>query len=116
MKLIKYEEDGFIKQSFIPHDMNVEDADKGIPNNPPDLLRLDWKEIAKELNNLLIERNLITLKDIAEHGSLQNTILSIIKPKIVELYKEHPGYVQSNKNGHSEESVLNKDVVITKEN
>jgi predicted nuclease with TOPRIM domain len=106
MKLIKYvdENDGKTKQSFITDDMSHYDVDKGIPYNPPDLSRIDWGLVEKELHNLLLERGLITLQDITEKG-LSNAILLVVQPKIQQLYKEHPtGFrrVVPQMNGHKE--------------
>lgn len=92
MRLVRYEdESGFLHQSLIREDMPLSDAHMGVPHDPPDLTRLDWQEIQKEINNLLIERNLITLKNISR-GALENTIKSVIIPKLIQLYKENPGY------------------------
>lgn len=96
MKLVQYKDErGYLYQSFVPENFPISEAEKGIPNNPPDLDRLDWDAIRRELNNLLVNRNLITLRDIDTSGGLSNAILSTILPKLVELYKEQPGYQKS---------------------
>lgn len=97
MRLVRYEtEDGWKYQSWIPEHLPVSEAEKGIPHNPPDPSRLDWGAIERELNNLLIDRDIITLKDVNDHsGVLSNTILSVIQPRLIELYKENPGYKKS---------------------
>ncbi len=97
MRLVRYEdEDGFAHQSFIKENMPLVDAHMGVPHDPPDITRLDWQAIQVEINNLLLERDLITLKDITnKRGMLENTIKSIIVPKLIQLYKENPGYKKS---------------------
>lgn len=97
MRAVRYEdEDGFMHQSFIKEDMPLSEAHMGIPHEPPDITRLDWQEIQKEINNLLLERDLITLKDVSnQRGALENTIKAIIIPKLIQLYKENPGYQKS---------------------
>ena len=97
MRLVRYEtDDGWKYQSWIPDNMPALEAEKGIPHNPPDVTRLDWNGIQREINNLLIDRELITLKDVDNHsGMLGNTILKTILPKLIELYKENSGYIKS---------------------
>lgn len=97
MRLVSYEtENGFKHQSLITQNMPLADAHMGVPYDPPDVTRLDWDEIQKELNNLLIERNLITLKDIAhQRGILENTIKSVLVSRLIQLYRENPGYQKS---------------------
>lgn len=97
MRLVRYEtEDGWKFQSWIPEHLPASEAEKGIPHNPPDTTRIDWSEVERELNNLLIDRDIITLKDVNDNsGVLGNTILSIIQPRLIELYKENPGYKKS---------------------
>lgn len=97
MRLVRYEtEDGWKFQSWIKDDMPVSEAEKGLPHNPPDISSLPWEDIKRELHNLLLDRDLITLKDVDDSpGMLGNTILKIIQPRLVALYKENPGYKKS---------------------
>ena len=69
MKLIKWtDERGWLRQSWIGDNESEDQAPEGIPANPPDLSQLDYEEIFKELNNLLVERGLITFlgREISE--------------------------------------------------
>ena len=69
--------------------MSRQEIDQGIPHNPPDLRVLDCSGISKEINNLLVRRQVITIRDINENNNLlSNTILKVILPKIIQLYKE----------------------------
>ena len=68
--------------------LTIGKGDVVMPNDPPDLSRMDWEEIRKEIHNKLIERNLITLKDIQNPRSgLNNAVLTTIIPRLVGLYK-----------------------------
>lgn len=100
MRLVRYEnEDGFLRQGFIKENMPASDADKGIEYNPPDLNRIDWDAVKREINNDLIKVDLITLKDVAKVNSpLSNIILSAIRPKLIQLYKEQSGYKKNHNN------------------
>lgn len=107
MRLIRYENvDGYLYQAWIPENSPASDAEKGVPYNPPDVNRLDWDAIKRELNNLLVKRDIITLKDVDVSGALSGTILSVIQPKLIELYKEQSGYKKSiNLNGHNVDQI-----------
>ena len=90
MKVIKYDSDGWLKQSIIKNNMSEKDAERGLPLNPPDIRELDWEEIKRELNNLMIERGLIALKDLNQRNGYQllvSAVQSVITKKIVQLYK-----------------------------
>ena len=81
--------------------MSLSDAQKGILLDPPDLTRLDWEEIVRDLHNLLVKRGLITIKDVNELQTLNNTILLVIAPRISELYRETTNNNEQN-NGNKE--------------
>ena len=102
MRLVQYEdEDGKLFQSWITENMSLSEAEKGLPHNPPDLSRLDCDAVWREINNLLIKQSIITLKDVGDNNNvLSNTILGAILPKLIELYKEQPGYTKASQNGH----------------
>jgi len=90
MKAVVYkDENGWLRRSLVLDTMSALEGQKGVPDNPPDIAELDWNEIAKELNNLLIERNLISVKDLRGQGinHLHNAVQVVVTKKIVELYK-----------------------------
>jgi hypothetical protein len=91
---------GFLRRYKIRDDMLDIEAEAGIPVNPPDVSTLDCEEIMRELNNLLVERNLITLNDVAaSQQTLNNTILAVLQPRIVNLYKQTVQPIIIGKNG-----------------
>ena len=93
MKIIKYDSDGWMMQSIIKNDMSEEDVNSGIPLNPPDIRSLDWEEIKRELNSLMVERGLITFDNLngGGHQLLVSAVQSVITKKIVQLYKDIGG-------------------------
>lgn len=82
-RIITTDENGY------KHAVLSEDGDTvGIPNDPPDVNKLDWEYVKKTLHNLLVDRNLTTLTDINKTNSgLANAVKVAIIPKIIELYK-----------------------------
>jgi hypothetical protein len=90
MRLVrKVDKDGWIRQAYV-RDRDPDSAfESGIPHEPPDLKQVDWDEVARELHNLLTERNLIAWLDVqAQQNGLQNAIISVMKRKLVALYRE----------------------------
>ena len=89
MKTVDYiDRDGYKRKRIVRDTVPTEEAYRGIPLEPPDLSQLDWEEIKRELHNRLMDRGLITMKDVRHLKTLQNAIGSIIQPKVVALYKQ----------------------------
>ena len=106
MKKIEYtDEEGFNHLSLIQNNMSLSDAQKGILLDPPDLTRLDWDEIVRDLHNLLVKRGLITIKDVNELQTLNNTILKVIAPRISELYRETTNNNNNGQNNGNKEKI-----------
>lgn len=60
----------------------------GIPVGPPDLRELDWDEFRRELNNILVDRGLLTWNNVVEQqNGLRGAILQAMSNKLSLLYK-----------------------------
>lgn len=89
MKEVDYiDQNGYKRKRVVRDSVPDKEAHRGIPLEPPDLSLIDWDEIQRELHNRLIDRGLITMKDVRHLKTLQNAITSIIQPKVVALYKQ----------------------------
>ena len=90
-KVIWTDEDGYKRVSLI-RDQDPDDlAPNGISQNPPDIKGLDWNYIWMQINNLLVDRGLLTFEDICKpHSGIENTIIVAIKPHLISAYKERP--------------------------
>jgi hypothetical protein len=56
--------------------------------SPPDLRGLDWAAIVRELHNLLVDRGLITWKDVqVSQNGINSALMTVLKNKIINLYK-----------------------------
>jgi len=92
MRLTIYEdENGWLRQSWVKDGMSSLDAHKGVPCNPPDLAEIDCVEMMKELNNLLVQRGLISLDDLQAGGYnlLRSAVQQIVTRRISNMYKEN---------------------------
>jgi len=89
MKTVSYiDNNGYNRVRTIRQSVPNKEAFRGIPSEPPDLSVIDWEEVRKELHNLLLARGLISLENVNHSKILQNSITSVLQPKIVALYLE----------------------------
>ena len=88
MRRVTYEVDGYKKVSMIRDTDSDDLAPKGIPVGPPDLDLVDWEEVKKHLNNLLVERGILTYRDIQMNTSAVSTcVRACLTSRIVNVYK-----------------------------
>ncbi len=62
-------------------------AEYGIPAGPPDIDRLDWNQIKREINNALVKHNLGTWMDVQRSTVGMSVVMNIIKRHMIMLYK-----------------------------
>jgi hypothetical protein len=89
LKLVKWiDKDGFNHLSLLRESDPDSLAPSGIVQSPPDLRGLDWVAIVRELHNLLVDRGLITWKDVqVSQNGVNTAIVAVLKNKIINLYK-----------------------------
>lgn len=89
MRLVRwYDEDGYLRQSYVRDQDPDSMGPGGMPHEPPDLGQLDWDEIVRELHNLLVERNLITWNDVqSQQNGVSSAIQTVLKRRMVALYR-----------------------------
>jgi hypothetical protein len=64
-------------------------ATQGIPVGPPDIRVLDWNEIVKETNNLLVDNGILSYEDLNRNNNGISQVINVtIRTKIMALYKE----------------------------
>ena len=80
---------GYKRVSLVKDDDPDEIAQtNGIPRNPPDLEKLDWEEIKREINNRFVDEGLLCWGDVQRsHLGVGPIILGVLKTRIVDLYK-----------------------------
>lgn len=87
MKRVIVDGDDGYKKAFWIKDTDTT-VQFGIPSMPPDLDRLDWDEIKREIYNELVERNIATWQDIQrEQSAVTGIVLSVVRNRIINLYK-----------------------------
>src|SRR5688572_30418711 len=77
---------GWLKAYWVKDD--AETIEYGIPDFIPDLNRLNWEEIKRELNDELTKEGFTTWQDVQQRQALfQGIILAVVRNKIINLYK-----------------------------
>jgi hypothetical protein len=82
------DKNGFKKVSLLRDTDPEFNAERGVLVGPPDVTKLDWMEIAKDLNNGLFDNGLRTEADLGGKDSqFMGAILSAIRKRLIELYR-----------------------------
>lgn len=64
-------------------------AERGVPVPMPDLGSLDWEEVKKDINNMLVDQRLFTWRDVQrQQTGVTNAVRAAIVRRVVQLYKE----------------------------
>lgn len=83
------DEDGLLRRSVVQS--GETDGRLGIPAGPPEVSRLDWDAIKRDLHNALAERDLWALEDVLNprnQNGVQGAILSVFRRRVMALYQE----------------------------
>ena len=89
MKLIEWKDSsGLHHLSLIRDGDSANDAPQGLPQDPPDVAQLNWREVQKTLHNELVARRLITLEDVTKsQNGLTAAILAALRRRVANLYR-----------------------------
>ena len=83
---------GFKKVSLIRDTDSDDLAPQGVPIGPPDLDLVDWEEVKRDLNNMLVDKGILTYQDIIRQNTAVSTcVKASLTSKIVILYKQTEG-------------------------
>ena len=79
---------GYDRAYLCTDDMSDDEAEQGIPQTPPDLDLVEWEEVKKQLNNILVNRGIFTYADICNaQNAISSACKSVMKNRIVNLYR-----------------------------
>lgn len=89
MKRVSWiDNDGFKHVSLLRDTDPDYSAEQGVLVGPPDVRRLDWVGIARDLNNALFDNGLLTADDLGGKDSqFVGAILSSIRKRLIQLYR-----------------------------
>lgn len=89
MRQVTYIDKLGYKKVALLRDTDPDDhAEMGVPVGPPDFELVDWEEVKRELNNLLVDRCILTYADIQRNPSaVSSCVRGCLTSKIVNIYK-----------------------------
>ncbi len=80
-------------RAYLVRDEDPDDAAEtfGIPLQPPDLDRINFSHVKKQIHNLLVHRNLFTWEDVVkQQNAVTKIVQAVVKREVIQLYKfEH---------------------------
>lgn len=87
--VVEYEDRrGYIRRRIVPRDFKQKDLRLGVPVGV-DTEQLDWFRVRRDLNNLLLQKELITLEDVQNNQQdFMWCITASLKKQLLRLYKE----------------------------
>jgi hypothetical protein len=91
MRLVQwYDDDGFLRQAYVRDDDPDELAEvAGVVHEPPDLKLVNWDDVARDLNNELVQRGIITWEDVQrQQAGLTNAVTAVLKRRLVVMYRQ----------------------------
>lgn len=90
MRLVNWiDPNGYEHLSWVKDTAPPEAAPEGIPNDPPDINRLDWEAIKRSIHNALVGQRLITWADVQkQQNAIAGIVLAEVRKPIVALYQE----------------------------
>ena len=92
MKYVTWVDDNGYKRRSMIRDTDPDSmASAGIPAGPPDLTQLDWPELIRELNNILVDREINTWEDVQNsqaQSAITQAVVSVFRRPIVGLYRQ----------------------------
>jgi hypothetical protein len=80
---------GYLRRTLLRDEDPDSLAPHGVPQDVPDLGKIDWDELQRELHNELHRRGLFTWEDVQRSQSgLTGAVLAVMRRRLVALYRE----------------------------
>lgn len=91
MKLVRYNNNGQPAAVYLPQDMEEtpENIAKGIPVVVPSLTKINWGQIRKEIEQVLIDNQVLDIDSFMVHGNytrITSGVLGVIMPALQEYF------------------------------
>jgi hypothetical protein len=89
MKQITWTDERGMKHRALIRDTDPDSAaPAGIPLDPPDLDRIDWESLKRELHNMLLDQGIVDWLAWQQQPNVVNHITAVVKRHLVALYRE----------------------------
>ena len=91
MRLVTWTDDNdYRRRAYVREgDLDERAPDLGVPADVPDMSQINWKEVEKDLHNLLSDRNYITWADVQlSQNGISTVAVSVLSRRIIQLYRQ----------------------------
>lgn len=94
MRLVEWTDDnGYKHLSWVKDNDPDYKANEGLRHDPPDVDRIYWDEIKKQLHNRMVEMRITSWQDVMKHqNAVTSFTTSIIKKNLIYLLREGEKY------------------------
>lgn len=87
MKIVKYSDSArFLRAAYVKDTDAPSAGPRGIPAGPQ-LEDLDWDELKREINNILIGADLLTWDDVLHNQQAFSQALTAFKRRLIGIYR-----------------------------
>ncbi|RPJ40039.1 MAG: hypothetical protein EHM35_00085 [Planctomycetaceae bacterium] len=90
MRTVTWTDRNGCKHRSLVRDTDPDDAaPQGILQDPPDLERMDWDAVKRDLHNALVDAGLYSWREVQGQGDgLRGALLSATRKRLIALYRE----------------------------
>ena len=83
------DKDGYRHRSLIRDDDPESEAQRGLPQDPPDLHNVDWEGVIRDIHNKLVEGGVMSYQDLMGRRDvdLKMFIVSAVKPRVIAVLR-----------------------------
>jgi hypothetical protein len=87
-RVIWEDRNGYTRASLVRDGDPDEDAEYGVPIEPPDLDKIEWEEVKRDLYNNLVRQGIFTYEDMRNaQNAIRRAVILALHKKVVDLYK-----------------------------
>jgi hypothetical protein len=87
-RVIWEDRNGYVRASLIRDGDPDEAAEHGVPIEPPDLDKIDFEEVKRDLYNSLVRQSIFTYEDMRNaQNAIRRAVILALHKKVVDLYK-----------------------------
>ena len=102
MRAVVYEDNnGYLRRTLVKDTDGDEMAEYGVPAGPPDVERLDWEAIKREINNILVSEGLLGWMEVNKSKLGLRVATNVLARHLNMLYKEQAALEKEKKEGQS---------------
>jgi len=80
---------GYRRRSLVRDEDPDDAAAQGLPSEPPNVERIDWDDVKRDIHNQLMDAGMVTWLDVQRgQNKLAAIVKSVVLRRVVALYRE----------------------------